>query len=70
MDKENTYWFCLWTMAAAAILSLFALCAYSTHLENQKLVEMVRLGADPLKAKCALTSTRERGYCDVVINKP
>lgn len=56
MDKENTFWFALWTMAAGSVLLLFTLAAYSSHLEDKKLVEMVKSGANPLIAKCALSS--------------
>lgn len=69
MDKENTFWFSLWTMVAISFLGVCAIGTYSAHLEDSKLVQMVQAGADPLKAKCALALSSTRSICDVVVSK-
>lgn len=69
MDNENKFWLSLWTMVAVTFLTVCSIGSYSSHLEDSKLVQMVQSGADPLKAKCALSMTSSRSICDVVVNK-
>ena len=69
MDNENKFWLSLWTMVAVAFLGVYAIGTYSAHLEDSKLVQMVQAGADPIKAKCALSLSSNRSVCDVVVSK-
>lgn len=57
MDNENKFWLALWTMCGVCILGIGVLMTYSAHLEDTKLTQMVENGVDPLRAKCALSST-------------
>lgn len=63
---ENNFWLSLWALLGFVIITCSALGAYSGHLEDQKLVEMVSKGADPVVAKCALDFPSERGAGSVV----
>jgi hypothetical protein len=69
MDSENKFWLSLWTMVAVSFLIVCTNATYSSHLEDSKLVQMVQAGADPIKAKCALSMTSNRSLCDVVVSK-
>ena len=69
MDSENKFWLSLWTVVAVSFLIVCSIGTYSSHLEDSKLVQMVQAGADPIKAKCALSMTSNRSLCDVVVSK-
>lgn len=69
MDNENKFWLSLWTMVAFSIVLLTAIACYSEHLEDTKVVEMVKEGADPMRASCSLNLTTKRSICDEVLKK-
>ena len=51
---ENTFWVALWSLGATVVTVIVALCVYAGHIEDQKVVELVSKGADPIVAKCSL----------------
>lgn len=72
MDNENKFWLALWTMCGACVLGISALMTYSAHLEDSKLTHMVEKGADPLRAKCALSSvesSKSSAVCVALANE-
>jgi len=69
MDNADKLWLSLWTMVAVFLLMVCGIGTYAGHLEDSKLVQMVQAGADPIKAKCALSMTSNRTLCDVVVSK-
>ena len=69
MDSEGKFWFSIWTMASFSVVLLTAIGCYSEHLEDVKVVEMVKAGADPMRASCSLNLTTQRSICDEVLKK-
>ena len=57
MDNEGKFWFSIWSTVICGVLMLCVIGAYSSHLKDEKLLEMVKRGADPLRAKCGLMSS-------------
>jgi len=52
--SDEKYWLSLWTMGSIALI-LFSLVIARFHImQQEQLLELVRLGADPMVASCAL----------------
>lgn len=51
---ENNFWVGVWALVGTFTIALFSLGVYSSHLEDQKVVELVSKGTDPIVAKCSL----------------
>jgi hypothetical protein len=49
------------------MLGCTVLGTVSGHLEDQKIVQMVQAGADPMRAGCSLNLTTSRSICDEVL---
>lgn len=69
MNSEDKFWFSIWPMAASSVVLLTAISCYSVHVEDAKVVEMVKAGADPMRAACSLNLTTQRSICDEVLKK-
>jgi hypothetical protein len=51
---ENNFWVGVWTLVGIVLIALCALGVYANHIEDQKVVDLVSKGADPIVAKCSL----------------
>lgn len=51
---DNRFWLSLFTMVSVCLVGITALLTYSAHLEDDKLMQMVKAGSEPLRVKCAL----------------
>ena len=53
-NNENNFWVGFWTLAGIVLIALTTLGVYAGHIEDQKVVDLVSNGADPIVAKCSL----------------
>ncbi len=53
--NDEYFWIFCWGIAAAALVSIVAISQISSQATNAKMVEMVKAGANPIAAECALT---------------
>lgn len=67
MDQEGKFWFNIWSMAACFVLVLVSVLVYGNHAQDEKIVSMVKAGADPMKAACSLQVSQHRTICDLVV---
>lgn len=51
---ENNFWAGIWIVLGVVVMALTALVVYAGHLEDQKVVDLVSKGSDPIVAKCSL----------------
>lgn len=54
--SENKFWVTVWGLVATILIVLMAVVAFSSQATNDKIVQMVREGASPVEASCALSS--------------
>lgn len=54
MDNDQKFWIRIWTILAVTILALISGVQLYYNSQNDKLVAMVKAGADPIKAMCAM----------------
>lgn len=51
---EKNYRVAVWALLGTVVIALATLGVYANHIEDQKVVELVSKGADPIVAKCSL----------------
>lgn len=61
MDSDSKYWLSIWTLVATVIVTLIITIALYNIKSNQQIVDMVKDGADPIAARCALTGMNTNG---------
>ena len=61
MDREGRFWLGIWSLAAAVIVTFVCSIAYVNKAKNDQVVEMVKHGADPIKARCAIIGQADLG---------
>ena len=54
------------TGLAVAVMSIAGCTATRTHIQTRAMVEMVKTGADPLGARCAIDSNSQDQLCTVL----
>ena len=70
MDSEGKFWFSIWSMGAAFLVALCVVGTVAGQLEREKLAEMVKDGADPMRAACALgVGDSNKALCTVIATK-
>jgi hypothetical protein len=68
MSQEGKFWVSIWAVAVGALTMIICTAVISSYLrevnENAAAVEMVKNGADPMDATCAVNQGTER-YCEM-----
>ena len=64
---ENQFWCTVWGVVATGIVAIIFSIGYFTHLSDKKIVEMVKLGASPMEARCAMIATSQSSACYMMI---
>ena len=54
MDASETFWFRIWSLAAAVVIVGMGSCTYGSRVTKDKWEKAVANGADPLIVSCAL----------------
>lgn len=54
MNSDDKFWVCVWSILATAIVAIVITCTIYTHNKNFVISEMVKNGASPVEALCAL----------------
>jgi hypothetical protein len=60
MSSDDKFWLGLWIVVIIVISGVLVLCGmafYYTGVSEQKVVEMVKGGANPIQARCSLLGT-------------
>lgn len=71
MDGNEKFWFGVWSVAAVFLLGCCAIGTIAGQLERKELTEMVKNGADPMRASCALgVGDGTRALCTVIAAQP
>jgi hypothetical protein len=52
--NETNFWLCLWALVIAGLLTLCGMDFHYTEVSEQKVVDMVKAGANPIQARCSL----------------
>jgi hypothetical protein len=66
MDSDGKFWVSVWAMASVVIVSI-VLTTCSADMKGDKIVaEMVKGGADPMEAACAV---RHKKWCSFLAGK-
>ena len=58
MNGEGKFWVAVWSIVSGGIVLFVSLLAFSSHLTDKKVVEMVSLGVNPIVARCSLSAVR------------
>jgi hypothetical protein len=61
MDSNQKFWLGLWAIAAFTILALITGAQLYYNAQSDKMVVMVKTGADPIKVMCATNSLEYGG---------
>lgn len=54
MDASETFWFRIWSLAAAVVIVVMGSCTYVSTITKENWKNAVANGADPLVVSCAL----------------
>lgn len=61
--EENTFWLGVWKTVGIVVCVLASIAAGCTTHQGILLDGMVKAGADPLRASCALNGTQQGAVC-------
>lgn len=54
MDSNDKFWLSLWTLAACTLFAILVVSLAYNASFDQKVVDMVLKGTDPIAARCAI----------------
>lgn len=64
---DNQFWLAIWRTVAAAFCVLIVSIGSCTSYQTHKVGEVIKGGADPLRARCGLLGSDERsGVCSML----
>ena len=69
---DNTYWATIWKLVAISFAALVMTIGGCTVHQQTKVTELVRAGADPIKARCGVvgvTGSSDAAICGVAAAK-
>lgn len=70
MNEEGKFYAVVWTLAAIVIVVTLICCTVKGLHNNTTLLEMVKAGANPLEAKCAVKGSGNGGDdCNILMSK-
>ncbi len=59
MDENGTFFYNVWRLVALSIVALTATIASCNSYQNHKITEMVKNGANPQDANCAIIGVNQ-----------
>lgn len=63
MDSEGKFWISVWVLVAI-VLSIFIMCVTAHNIsKTNKVLEAIRLGAEPQAAACAINNAHATPVC-------
>ncbi|MFI4963625.1 MAG: hypothetical protein ACHP6H_07205 [Legionellales bacterium] len=71
MDN-NKFWLGVWAICGTVLITLMLCISVSNQSSNEKILEMVKVGADPIAANCAIVGLNNYStpvICDHVSKK-
>jgi hypothetical protein len=69
MDQEGKFWATCWSILGATLVGLTAVIGGCTTYQTSAVKEMVKGGAEPLAAACAVGTGAESKVCIVLASK-
>jgi hypothetical protein len=54
MDNDQKFWVSVWGLVAVILIVLMSLAFANGQANNKTVIELVKLGADPVAATCAV----------------
>ena len=57
MNSDEKFWVCVWSILATAIVAIVITITTYSHSKNVVISEMIKNGASPVEALCALDDT-------------
>ena len=69
MDKEGVFWFRIMALAVTAVVSIVFLVVVSGINNNETIARLVKEGASPMTAMCAISGSSQNAQCTVIASK-
>lgn len=61
--SENKFWITIWAMGFVTFCFLIACVSFVNYSDTQTVERLVKAGADPFAARCAVAPDTQRGIC-------
>lgn len=69
MDKDGVFWFRVMALAATTTVSIVFLVVVAGINNNQTIANLVKDGASPMTAMCAVSGSSQNTQCTVIASK-
>lgn len=56
--NENKFWICIWVLLSITLSFLFFLIAHYSNKSEEKIVDLIKSGVNPIEAHCAISMTQ------------
>lgn len=67
--NENKFWICIWIIVSITLSFLFFSIAYYSNKSEEKIVDLIKSGVNPIQAHCAISMTQSNSLiCMALIN--
>lgn len=66
--NDNEFWVSIWKVIAVTFIAVIVSGVTSCQMTNSRITEMVKAGADPIDAMCAVSSESTQ-ICTIVVSK-
>lgn len=60
MDKEGKFWISFWAIVATLVIAFIGTIASCTTYQNSLIRDMVAAGADPIDARCSISTVESQ----------
>jgi len=71
MTQEGKFYAVVWTLAAIVVVVTVCCCSVTSIHNNDTMLEMVKAGANPLEARCAVEGSGNSSTvdCNIIMSK-
>lgn len=66
---DNKYWVSIWALVIFGLGFLATLCTINEIDNNKTILNMVKAGANPIDAKCAISPSTSTVDCNIIYSK-